>query len=213
MANDVCLTFDLEVERVRATAADTNGVVLTDASAGYATFMLQAGWAEQRPEEWWRACVEAIAAVGREIALADVGRVAVQGELRGAVFLDGEMEVIRPALLSTDARWGAGFGSVVQWLRGNQTIAFKRVQHLLTPLSYVRFRLTGELVVDRDDASSTELFDVGSGDWSAALCEGAEINMDLLSKVVEHYSLVVREDIPEQLGLRAGVLVVSGETN
>ena len=213
MSDSLRINLDLGASGIKAAVVDGAYSVLAEAAASYETQSPEPGWAEQRPDGWWRACSEAIAAAGRKVSLAAIDRVTLSGDLRGAVFLDGEMEVIRPAILGADVRAAGGFGLVVQWLRGNQTIAFKRLQHLLTPQSYVRFLLTGELAIESDDAATTGLFDSRVGEWSVALCDDAEINLDLLPKVNEGRELRVLDNIADEFGLCTGTLVVAGRSS
>jgi xylulokinase len=70
----------------------------------------QIGWAEQEPEDWWRAAREAIAGVlvearGAGIEQgAEIEAVALTGQMHGCVMLDAEGEVLRPALIWCDQR-------------------------------------------------------------------------------------------------------------
>ena len=56
---------------------------------------------ETHPDHWWRALGEVIDAVG---GLDDVAALSVGGQQHGMVLLDGDGEVIRPALLWNDTR-------------------------------------------------------------------------------------------------------------
>ena len=66
----------------------------------------QLGWAEQDPRDWWRACgvavAKALAKFGKGGASIDC--VGFSGQMHGAVLLDSQNEVVRPALIWCDQR-------------------------------------------------------------------------------------------------------------
>src|SRR5580765_8796599 len=64
------------------------------------------GWAEQDPNDWWRACVNAIKEVlhSGKCTPDEIGAISFSGQMHGSVFLDETDKVIRPALLWCDQR-------------------------------------------------------------------------------------------------------------
>src|SRR5262249_40902669 len=155
-------------------------------------------WAEQRPENWWEACQQAIRGV---LATAnasgrDVRGIGLSGQMHGLVMLDAADRVIRPALIWCDQRsqeqvdainelvgteavlkWTAnpvltGFTlPKLLWVRDNERANFDQLRKILLPKDYVRFRLTGEYATDVADASGTSLFDVAKRRWSDEMAE------------------------------------------
>jgi xylulokinase len=139
---------------------------------------------EQDPAAWWAAFESAFAAAGVE----QVGAISVGGQQHGMVALDAAGEVIRPAKLWNDtesapdagwllkqlpggaAAWAAAVGSVpvasftvtkLSWLHRSEPEAWRRLAHVLLPHDWLTYRLTGQYVTDRGDAS-------GTGYWSPA---------------------------------------------
>ena len=55
----------------------------------------------------------------------------------------------------------------ILWLRDEEPEAYRDASAFLLPGSYLVHRLTGEMVVDYSNASSTMLYDVQSKDWAA----------------------------------------------
>jgi xylulokinase len=203
--------LQLNTSGVVASVRDAAGSVVDERFVGVETRSPRAGWVEVRPEAWWDACHEAVHALAERVSLDEVDAVSVGGALRGMVLVDGDGEVIRAAMVGGDGRLAGGVGAAMGWLRSNEPIAFKRVRRVLTPVSYLRFLMTGEAAVDAEDAEGTGLFDVATGRWSEAVCAEREINFDLLPRVLAAgEAIVMRDDVAAGLWLRAGTVVVSG---
>src|SRR5580698_7451611 len=66
----------------------------------------EAGWAEQDPRDWWRACRVAIrkALEASAIPAQEIACVGFSGQMHCAVVLDERGEVVRPALIWCDQR-------------------------------------------------------------------------------------------------------------
>ena len=137
---------------------------------------------EQHPRVWLDALETAYAEAGPRAR--DVAAVAVAAQQHGMVVLDADGEVIRPAKLwndtesAADARWliqqlgGEGewaraCGSVpvaaftitkLSWLHRAEPDAWSRVRRVCLPHDWLTWKLSGEFVTDRGDASGTGYF-------------------------------------------------------
>jgi xylulokinase len=196
-------------------------------------------WAEQRPEDWDRAAVEAIRGLLAAAAIkgSDVRGIGLSGQMHGLVILDRSAEVIRPALIWCDQRSQAqvdfihqtiGREKVVKlianpvltgftlpkllWVRDHEPQQFERVRKMLLPKDYIRFRLTGEFASEVSDASGTAVFDVVRRRWSFEMMDGLGLDRDMLPSVHEssEVSGVVSAHAAERTGLAAGTPVVGG---
>src|SRR3954451_1368343 len=182
--HDVLVGLDVGTTGVKAVAVSPEGRVVAAASEEYLLSTPQPGWAEQDPEDWWRA-VEAC--LGR----LPTGPIGLSGQMHGLVVLDAENRVLRPAMLWNDQRTGAECAEIeatiglerlidltgnraltgftapkLLWLRRHEPEVYARIRHVLLPKDYVRLRLTGEHAIDAADASGTLLFDVARRRWS-----------------------------------------------
>lgn len=196
-----------EVLRIHV-GLDAVTVILGDETAAspVETLVRQPGWAEQRPDDWWTALADALAELRDRADLSTVTTIEVTRELRGWVLLDGEREVIRPAILDSDAR--CADGPPLAWLRQNETIAYKRIQHILTPRAWLRFRLTSEIGADAEDTEDLGLLDDATGQWSVDRCDELEINLDLLPEIaVPNNSTPLSEGVAGGVGVRSIVVV------
>jgi xylulokinase len=190
--------LDVGTSGVKGVAIDEEGRVLATASAGYPLSRPQPGWSEQEPEEWWRAARDVLGRLPE-------GPVGLSGQMHGLVVLDGEGDVLRPAILWNDQRTAAecreieervGLARLVEltgnraltgftapkllWLRRHEPELYGRIRRVLLPKDYVRLRLTGEHATDAADASGTLLFDVRRRAWSEEVCAALELPLDWL---------------------------------
>ncbi len=184
----VVLGLDIGTTGSRAVLVGGDGHVLATATEPHKAFASpDTGWAEQHPDDWWRAARHAVRRVLSSGAAApgDVRAVGLSGQMHGAVLLDHDDVVVRPAILWCDQRtdeqcsWLTGHVGATRlielvsnpaltgftlpkllWVRNHEPSAWKRVRALLLPKDYVRLRLTGERATDAADASGTLLFDV-----------------------------------------------------
>ncbi len=234
------LGLDVGTGGTRAVLVDGNGRMLAAATEPHAPFASpRTGWAEQHPDDWWRASQRAIRAVlanGRTAA-ADVEALGLSGQMHGAVLLDAAGDVVRPALIWCDQRTDAqcrwltgtiGADRLIElvsnpaltgftlpkllWVREHEPRAWAQVRAVLLPKDYVRWRLTGERATDAADASGTLMFDVERRRWSAEVLAAAGIERGLLPPVYEGPEVTgrVTAGAAEATGLAAGTVVVAG---
>jgi xylulokinase len=198
--------LDVGTTGVKALRISSEGHVLAFAEEPYPLATPHPGWAEQDPEDWWRAAEAALA----QVAGQGVAGIGLSGQMHGLVALDKADRVLRPAILWNDQRTGeecaeieARFGlhDLVQltgnralpgftapkllWLRRHEPKNYARIARVLLPKDYVRLRLTGEHATDVADASGTLLFDVAGRDWSDEVLEGLEIPREWLPSALE----------------------------
>lgn len=233
------LGVDLGTSAVKCILVDENGNVIADHSVEYPLLQPRPGWTEQRPEDWWSGTKEAIAALltKANIKGSDIKGIGFSGQMHGSVFLDRDLNVIRPALLWSDQRtaqqceWientvGAkqlgewtgnkaltGFTAPkIIWLRDNEPENYSRIAHIILPKDYVRLKLTGTLAIDAADASGTLLLDVSKRQWNEKLLERLDIPKEWLPPVYESSDIVgqLTPEAAAETGLAAGTPVVAG---
>jgi xylulokinase len=197
------LGLDVGTTGAKVVAISPDGDVLARAEEEYPLSIPQPGWAEQDPEDWWQATERALGA-DRD------GPIGLTGQMHGLVLLDSAGEVLRPAILWNDQRTGAECAEIEEriglerligltgnralpgftapkllWVRRHEPEVWMRVASVLLPKDYVRFRLTGERVIDAAEASGTLLFDVSARQWSREVCDALEIPLEWLPPVYE----------------------------
>ena len=234
------LGIDIGTGGTRALITDEQGRVLVSATEEHQVFASpQIGWAEQDPDDWWRACGVAVreALAKGHLRGNQIACVGLSGQMHGAVLLDAQGHVVRPALIWCDVRTEAqsqyltariGIDRLIEltcnpaltnftltkflWVRENEPENWSRVRSVMLPKDYVRFRLTGERATDVSDASGTLLLDVAHRRWSMEILELVEMDESLLPRLYEspEISGLISAPGAAATGLRAGTPVVAG---
>ena len=234
------LGIDVGTGGTRAVLVDDDGHVLASATEDHKPFASpHSGWAEQDPDDWWRACQIAVRAVlgGNLAGREEIAAIGLSGQMHGAVVLDDHGDVLRPALIWSDQRTVDQCRAIVDrvgqarlieltanpaltaftlpkllWIRDHEPETWNRVRTVLLPKDYVRLRLTGERATDVADASGTLLFDVANRRWSTAMLDAAEIDERVLARAYESTEVTgaVSKAGAEATGLAEGTPVVAG---
>ena len=223
-SSEIVVGLDVGTSAVKAVALGLDGQVLASHEVAYPLAVPKPGWAEQDPEDWWRATEEALAVVAASGGLVGVG---LSGQMHGLVVLDRADRVIRPAILWNDQRTAAECKEITErvgerelialtgnraltgftapklmWMRTHEPEAYGRIARVMLPKDYVRLRLCGEHATDVAYATGTLLLNVARRAWSSELLEALEVERDWLPWLLE---------CPQPSGTtRDGVVVAAG---
>ncbi len=231
---------DVGTGGTRALLVDAGGKEIAAVTAPHEDMrMAQPLWAEQRPEDWAQAAVQAIRGVLAKARASgdDVRGVGMSGQMHGLVILDRDNAVIRRALIWCDQRSQPqvdfinaklGRDKVLEytanpvltgftlpkllWVRDHEPRQFEYVRKMLLPKDYVRFTLTGEFASEVSDASGTALFDVVHRRWSFEMMDGLGLDRAILPMCTEssEVSGAISTQAAAVTGLKAGTPVVGG---
>jgi len=234
------LGMDVGTGGTRAVIVNAAGKLVGAASSEHKPFRAEhPGWAEQDPEDWWRAAQEAIrgALASTPDPRQPIAALALTGQMHGAVVLDENGQVLRPSLIWCDTRtqpecdWlteTIGYERLIElvanpalpnftltkllWIKTHEPETFKKIKHVMCPKDYVRYRLTGEFAIDVQEASGTLLLDVTHRCWSREVAEAAGIAESWLPKVYESPEICARisNEAAALTGLIAGTPVAAG---
>jgi xylulokinase len=234
------LGIDVGTGGTRALVIDPEGRLLASATEDHRAFASpQIGWAEQDPCDWWRACGVAVpkALAAARLRGDQIACVGLSGQMHGAVLLDEQARVIRPAIIWCDVRSEKqsrdltsliGAERLIQltcnpaltnftltkclWVWENEPENWKKTRSLMLPKDYVRFQLTGERATDMAEASGTLLLDVAHRRWSKELLNLVQMDETLLPTLYESTEICgeISPSGAAATGLRAGTPVVAG---
>ena len=178
------LGIDVGTGGTRALILDESGTVISSATSDHASFASpQTGWAEQDPDDGWRACRQAVPRALEQAGLqgSDIAAIGLSGQMHGATLLDAA-GASPPALIgATNGRKRSATSSPsasarracieltsnpaltgftlpkLLWVRRTEPDAWARVRHVLLPRTTSGYRLTGRMATDVADASGTLL--------------------------------------------------------
>ncbi len=233
------LGIDVSTTATKALLVDESGAVAAVASTEYDFDTPRPLWSEQDPQLWWDGAINSIRRALQEAGASaqDVQAVGLTGQMHGLVLLDGNGDVLRPAILWNDQRTAAecdeirkrvgrqrliqitgndaltGFTAPkILWVKNHEPHLFERVRQILLPKDYVRYRLTGEYATDKAGAAGTQLFNLEARDWSAEVTEALDIDPQWLPPTFEGSSVTghLSQQAAEATGLAPGTPVVAG---
>ena len=221
----ILVGIDVGTSATKGLAITPDGEVLAREEAEYPLSTPRPGWAEQDPDDWWRATETVL-----ERLTASAGApqgIGLSGQMHGLVALDANDRPLRPAILWNDQRTQAecdeiestiglqrlialtgnraltGFTAPkLLWLRHHEPETYESIKHIALPKDYVRLRLTGEHATDVSDASGTVLLDVANRRWSDEVLDALKIDPAWLPTILEspERSGHTRNDIPVAAG-------------
>ncbi|MFM2058479.1 MAG: xylulokinase [Pseudomonadota bacterium] len=194
-------------------------------------------WSEQQPADWWAATERAMQrlAVTQPAALAQVRAIGLSGQMHGAVLLDADDYVLRPAILWNDGRSGAecaeleaacpqlhtiagnlampGFTAPkLLWVKKHEPQLFARTACVLLPKDWLRLQLTGARVSEMSDAAGTLWLDVAARRWSPEVLAACGMNEAQMPELVEgsEVSGRLKPELAQRWGLPPDVIVAGG---
>src|SRR5579862_730777 len=202
------LGIDIGTSGCKVLVIDERGRILQAASYSYPISVPNPMWSEQDPADWWNGVRHCLSAIDEP----PVDAIGVTGQMHGAVFLDRNLDVVRPAILWNDQRTVeecaeidrivgrkalmditcnpplTGFQAPkILWLRKHEPANFRRTRHVLLPKDYIRLKLTGEIRTEVSDASGTGLFDVPARRWSTELIATLKLDPALFPPCTESF--------------------------
>lgn len=233
----VLIGLDIGTSGCKATLADLNGQVISQAYREYPLHSDQPGWQEIDPEQVWSAVREVIAAAVdahmkspvRAISVSSFGEAVAAVDANGRtlgrsmIYIDSrgiaEAEEIKAHL--GDDQVLAITGTTVQpmyslckirWLKKNRPDVYARTWKFLHFSGFVLFRLGAAPATDYSLAARTLAFDIRKKAWSDVMLAAAEIDREKFGEPVQAGTPVgtINPALAGELGLPPGVMLVAG---
>ena len=229
--------IDLGTSACKLLLVDEQGRVCHTVTKEYPLSFPRPGWSEQNPEDWWKAVRTGVPELLDGFDPAQVAGIGAGGQMHGLVALDGEDNVLRPAILWNDGRTArqvdylnetigrgnlsrytaniafAGFTAPkLLWMRENEPDLFGKIAKIMLPKDYVNYCLTGVHCTDFSDASGMLLLDVERKCWSRDMCEICGVRESQLPALFESWQVVgtLLPEAAKELGLPETVKVCAG---
>ena len=229
--------IDLGTSAMKLLLMDGQGQIKNVVSKEYPLEFPRPGWSQQRAEDWRKALYEGVPELLKGFDAAAVAGIGAGGQMHGLVVLDGEDNVIRPAILWNDGRTAAqvdylngvigkeklsaltaniafaGFTAPkILWMKENEPENFSRIAKIMLPKDYINYVLTGVHSCDYSDASGMLLLDVANKCWSREMLEICGITEQQMPKLFESFEAIgtVKPEVAVALGLPENVIVCAG---
>lgn len=232
----VVIGCDVGTQSTKAVAVDDTGRVLSTASVATEVDVPAPAWAEQDPRTWATAIEDILAAIASDLGLdaTNVSHVAIDAQVDGAVAADADLAPLAPAPIWMDRRATAQVQRLIEAvpaarIRERTGLAVDaahsapkmmwladqvgdRVRWLLTPTAFCVAHLTGRVVHDHANASSTLLYDVHDRDYADELVTAAGFHRDALPPIAAATDLAgtLRPDVADRTGLPRDCQVLVG---
>ena len=231
------LGIDVGTSEVKVLLLDETHKVIGVSGSSLEISRPYAGHSEQDPIAWWKAAQLAMAELKSKFTneYAAIKAIGLSGQMHGAVLLDANNNVLRPAILWNDTRSAKeceemmaelpslpqiagslampGFTAPkLRWLAKHEPDVFKQIAKVILPKDYIRFMLTGEHVCDMSDASGSMWLDVEKRAWSKDLLSLTGLTETHMPRLVEGsaQSGNLTSQAAAALDLQAGIVVAGG---
>ena len=209
-ASATYLGLDLGTSELKALLIDADQRVLAQVGIKLDVQRPHPLWSEQHPQIWWDALVKAIDQLHQShgSALARLASIGLSGQMHGAVLLNREGQVLRPAILWNDGRSAKqceqlarmvpalttitgnlampGFTAPkLLWLQLHEPDCFAQLGRVMLPKDWLRLQLTGDAVTDCSDAAGTLWLDTGLREWSPDMLRACQLDPSHMPSVIE----------------------------
>ena len=229
--------LDIGTSSVKALLVSSSGEVLKVCSPEYPFQTPKPLWAETDPNVWWEATQKALRMLLDGMDPSTIGGIGLTGQMHGLVTLDQKGEVLRPCIMWNDQRSFAecqemtsivgkeeilritgnpvlaGFTAPkILWLQKNEPDIFAKIDKIILPKDFIRYKLTGEFFTDVSDASGMSLLNVGERTWSNQIIDQLGWKKEWFAEVTESTEVTSKISLigAEATGLVAGTPVVAG---
>jgi len=196
---------------------------------------LKAGWAEQKPADWWsylKAATQSVLAESK-VSSADIKAIGISYQMHGLVAIDKAGNVLRDAIIWCDSR-GVPYGTKafeelgheqclehllnspgnftaakLAWVKENEPEVFDKIYKVMLPGEYAAWRMTGEICTTAEGLSEYMLWDFKEHAAAAFLMDYYGIQADILPEVRPTFSMqgALTPDAAADLGLAVGTPV------
>ncbi len=237
------LSIDLGTTGLKVGLVNVDGRLQASASEEYSIDTPAPGYAEQDPEKWWQALITCCSSLKETHAklFSQVEGIGICGQMHTQAHLDSSLRILRPAITWMDQRASsiadrinaaestkaAVFAETqnvatttytathLKWIKDNQPDIWSKISHVLIAKDFLKYRLTGQMVIDYSDASGTLLFNVKKRCWSETMFDLFEVPPAFLPEAQPSDEIIgtVTQEAAKATGLRAGTPVANGSAD
>jgi xylulokinase len=234
------LAIDLGTQSIKVALTNQQGEILTLSQQSQEVYSPKSGWAQQKPDLWWKLTKKAILEVTKS-APSETERIkgiCTCGQMHGPVGIrdNGEIttewtqtwmdkrcedicnsirsknEELELAKITGNPITAGWVGIKVRWIKENQPDVYDRTQCFLVPKDFINYQLTHATATDYSEASGTYLFDAAQEQYSRVMAEILDVDLDKFASIRNSYESIgtIREDLAQEFGLPRDTPVFAG---
>ena len=233
------LGYDIGSSSVKASLvnAETGKTVASDfyPKTEAEIIAVRAGWAEQRPQQWWDCLKHATESImaSSGVAPKEIKAIGISYQMHGLVLVDKDKQPLRPAIIWCDSR-GVPYGekafgelgeekclshilnspgnftaTKLAWVKENEPELFEKIYKIMLPGDYIAMRLTDRICTTVSGLSEMMLWDFKEGKVADFLLEYFGYDADIIPEIVPTFSVqgLVSAEAAAELGLAEGTPV------
>ena len=202
------LGIDLGTSSIKLILMKASGDIVATESSAFEVSRPRPLWSEQNPLDWFDGMEMCINKLASQHDLTQVLSIGLSGQMHGATLLDNLNNVIRPAILWNDGRCAAECeqieemvpgaraitGNIVMpgftapkilWVKNHEPENFAKINKVLLPKDYLRFRLSGDFASDMSDSAGTSWLDVENRSWNKYMLSATGLDESHMPKLFE----------------------------
>ncbi len=236
----VILTIDLGTQSIKAGLVDYDGTILQISQEPQQVNLPKKGWAQQKPELWWRLTKSVIKNVLQKSSIKknEINGISTCGQMHGPVGIDKKgnittewtqiwmdkrsksiCEEIRNhydqsqlAQITGNPITTGWSGVKVRWIKENQPNIYNKTKWFLVPKDFINFKLSGVIATDPSEASGSYLFDIKKENYSTEMGTILDIDIQKFAKIYKSYDIIgsLKEDIAREIGLPSKIPIIAG---
>jgi xylulokinase len=193
---------------------------------------VQAGWAEQSPEDWWSYAKQALAKVMKQADAKgeDIKAIGISYQMHGLVCVGKDLKPLRPAIIWCDSRAvpygerafrelgeekclshllnspGNFTAAKLAWVKENEPDLYQNIYKILLPGDYLAMRLSGTPNTTVSGLSEGMLWDFKENTPAQFLLDYYGFDKSLIADIVPTFGAqsTVSAEAAAELGLKAG---------
>jgi len=236
------LGVDVGTTNVRSFVFNEKGEVLGQAFREMEIHRPKRDWAEEEPEELWRATLETIRGSVKtsKISPDDVAMISFSAQMHGMSMIDREGKVLVRLLTWLDLRAAPEcekLGEIMNlyelysrtgcppcfvypfvkilWVKENMPKIFGQCYKVLSAKDYIMYRMLGEPYLDHSVAAGSQLLNIQKLKWDDGVLEIANIDEDKLPVLCDGNEVIgeLPRTIAKLTGLKSSIPIILGASD
>jgi xylulokinase len=233
------IAHDVGTGGSKAALTDLRGNIIASKFYPYPTSYPRENWAEQDPQDWWKAVTSSTRDVVKDskVKPESVAGIIFSTQMIGVLPMDRMGMPLRPAIIWLDARAQEQANKIIRrltktvllavagglptgkdvipklmWLRQHEPDVYAETYKILEVNSYLVQRCCGEYVYDYAAASGTGMFNFKKKDWDDMLFKLFRLDRDKMPRVTASADKAgeLKDAAASEMGLPPGVPVFAG---